>query len=100
VKVASSMGAGGKMDPTKIKIADYSKTHDCKMAKYVRRQLNKDGIDRKVKCVFSYEVQDEKSLKLTDGTNFKKSFYGTISYMPALFGCALASIAIRHLADK
>jgi tRNA A37 threonylcarbamoyladenosine dehydratase len=60
--------------------------------------LKKDKVTRKFKCVFSSEVQDEESLKLTDGSNFKKSFYGTISYMPALFGCAVASVAIRYIA--
>lgn len=99
VKLASSMGAGGKMDPTKLEIKDISKTFNCKMAKYVRKQLKKDNVDRYFKCVFSSEVQDEASLKLTDGTNFKKSFYGTISYMPALFGCAVASVAIRYIVD-
>jgi tRNA A37 threonylcarbamoyladenosine dehydratase len=98
VKIVSSMGAGGKVDPTKLAVSDINKTHNCKMARYVRKQLKKDKVTRKFKCVFSSEVQDEESLKLTDGSNFKKSFYGTISYMPALFGCAVASVAIRYIA--
>ena len=98
VKIVSSMGAGGKVDPTRLEISNISKTYNCKMARYVRKQLKKDKVTRKFKCVFSSEVQDEASLKLTDGSNFKKSFYGTISYMPALFGCAVASVAIRYIA--
>ena len=97
IKLVSSMGAGGKVDPTKLEIANINKTYNCKMARYVRKQLKKDGVNRKFKAVFSSEVQDEKSLKLTDGSNFKKSFYGTVSYMPALFGCAVASVAIRYI---
>ncbi len=100
VKLVSSMGAGGKLDPTKLEVKDISKTFNCKMARYVRKQLKKDKIDRYFKCVFSSEVQDENSLKLTDGKNFKKSFYGTISYMPALFGCAVAAVAIRYIIAK
>ncbi len=92
------MGAGGKMDPAKLKVENINNTYNCKMAKYVRKQLRQEKVNRKFKAVFSSEVQDEKSLKLTDGTNYKKSFYGTISYMPALFGCAVASVAIRYIA--
>jgi tRNA A37 threonylcarbamoyladenosine dehydratase len=99
IKLVSSMGAGGKLDPTKLEITNINKTYNCKMARYVRKQLKKDGVNRKFKAVFSSEVQDEASLKLTDGSNFKKSFYGTISYMPALFGCAVASVAIRYIAE-
>lgn len=99
IKLVSSMGAGGKLDPTKLEITNINKTYNCKMARYVRKQLKKDGVNRKFKAVFSSEVQDEASLKLTDGSNFKKSFYGTISYMPALFGCAVASVAIQAIAE-
>ncbi len=98
VKIVSSMGAGGKIDPTQLKVENISKTYNCKMARYVRKQLKKDKVNRKFKAVFSSEVQDENSLALTDGSNYKKSFYGTISYMPALFGCAVASVAIRYIA--
>jgi hypothetical protein len=55
---------------------------------------------RGIKAVFSSEIQDKKSLKMTDGANYKRSFYGTISYMPALFGLFGASEVIRHLIDK
>ena len=44
---------------------------------------------------FSTEIQNESSLKLTDGSNYKKSFYGTISYMPALFGLNAAAEVIN-----
>ena len=55
---------------------------------------------RSIKAVFSEEIQIKSSLKLTDGTNFKKSFYGTISYMPALFGLYAASEVIRFLVKE
>jgi tRNA A37 threonylcarbamoyladenosine dehydratase len=52
---------------------------------------------RGIKAVFSSEIQDKNSLKMTNGLNFKKSFYGTISYMPALFGLVGAAEVIDNL---
>ena len=85
VKIISSMGAGGKMEAAKVKVADITSTTNCFLAKIIRRRLKEHKID-KLKVVFSSEIQDESSLKMTDGSNFKKSFYGTNSYMPGLFG--------------
>ncbi len=97
VKVISSMGAGGKLDPSKIKIGDISTTKECKLANTIRKQLKKEQIDKGIIAVYSTEIQSKESLKLTDGKNFKKSFYGTISYMPALFGLSMASEVIRRI---
>lgn len=97
IKVVSCMGAGGKTDPSKVMVRDISKTHNCFLAKQVRKRLKKDGINKGIRCVFSNEIQQEDSLKLTDGTNYKKSFYGTISYIPAMFGLYAAAEVINHL---
>jgi tRNA A37 threonylcarbamoyladenosine dehydratase len=99
VKIISSMGAGGKMLASKVKVADISKTINCYFSKAIRKRLKAVKIN-KLKVVFSSEIQDEKSLKLTDGKNFKKSFYGTNSYMPGLFGLHAAETVIRHLLKK
>jgi tRNA A37 threonylcarbamoyladenosine dehydratase len=99
VKLISSMGAGGKMEAAKVKVADISKTINCKFARTIRKRLKKEKIN-KVKVVFSSEIQDESSLKMTDGSNFKKSFYGTNSYMPGLFGLYAAETVIRYLLKK
>ncbi|POY36829.1 tRNA threonylcarbamoyladenosine dehydratase [Flavobacterium alvei] len=99
VKIISSMGAGGKMEASKVKVADISKTINCKLARIIRKRLKKEKIN-KVKVVFSSEIQDEASLKMTDGSNFKKSFYGTNSYMPGLFGLYAAETVIRYLLKK
>lgn len=96
-KVISSMGAGGKMDPSKVQTRDISKVVNCKMAKHLRKRLKKENINKGIKAVFSSEHQKEDSLKMTDGTNFKKSFYGTISYIPALFGLHAAAYVIQQL---
>jgi tRNA A37 threonylcarbamoyladenosine dehydratase len=100
VKVVSSMGAGGKILASKVKVADISKTHNCHLATAIRKRLRKMHVQKGVRVVFSTEIQDQGSLKLTDGQNFKKSFYGTSSYMPALFGLYAAETAIRHLLKR
>ena len=99
VKIISSMGAGGKMEAAKVKVADITNTTNCFLAKTIRRRLKEHKID-KLKVVFSSEIQDETSLKMTDGSNFKKSFYGTNSYMPGLFGLYMAETVIRFLLKK
>lgn len=96
VKIISSMGAGGKMDASKVKVADISTTVNCYLAKAMKKKLRAVKIDR-LKVVYSTEIQDQSSLKTTDGSNFKKSFYGTNSYMPGLFGLHAAETVIRHL---
>lgn len=97
IKIVSAMGAGGKKDPSKVMVRDISKTRDCYLAKQIRKRLKKENIHKGFRCVFSTELQDANSLKLTDGSNFKKSFYGTISYMPAIFGLYAASEVINWL---
>ncbi|WP_454059793.1 tRNA threonylcarbamoyladenosine dehydratase [Elizabethkingia ursingii] len=97
IKIISCMGAGGKLDPSKVMVRDISKTRNCFLAKQVRKRLKKENIDKGFRCVFSTEIQREDSLKMTDGTNYKRSFYGTISYMPAIFGLYAASEVIRYL---
>jgi tRNA threonylcarbamoyladenosine dehydratase len=100
VKVISNMGAGGKMLSQKIVVRDISKTEVCPLAKNIRKRLKKEGISSGVKAVYSLEHPDETSLKTTDGTNFKKSFYGTNSWMPALFGLHAAETVIKDLLKK
>lgn len=100
VKLVSSMGAGGKTDPSKVMVRDLHKTRDCLLARQVRKRLKKEKINKGFRCVFSTEVQDENSLKMTDGSNFKRSFYGTISFIPALFGLYAAAEVINHLTGR
>ena len=100
IKLVSAMGAGGKTDPSKVMVRDISKTNNCFLAKQIRKKLKKEQIHKGFRCVFSTEIQDENSLKMTDGSNYKKSFYGTISYMPAIFGLYAATEVIRFLLKK
>lgn len=97
IKIVSSMGAGGKLDPTKLQVTDISKTYNCPFAQQIRKQLRAEGIKKGITVVFSPELPDKKSIMRTDGSNFKKSAYGTISYLPAVFGATAASVVIRAL---
>lgn len=102
IKVISHLGAGGKMDPSKVQVAKLNKTYNCKLASHLKKRLKREKVDfDSIKAVFSSELQIKSSLKLTDGSNFKKSFYGTVSYMPGLFGLMGAAEVIRYLSmDK
>jgi len=101
VKIISHLGAGGKIDPSKVQVAKLEQAHNCKLGAHIKKRLRRENITLKgVKAVFSTEIQDRASLKMTDGTNFKKSFYGTISYMPALFGLMGAAEVIRYLTEE
>lgn len=97
VKIISSMGAGGKLNATKIKVKDIAKTKNCTMARVLRKRLKERKVDKGVKAVYSEEVQIPASVKVTDGTNYKKSYYGTISYMPAAFGLQAAAHVVNFI---
>jgi len=99
LKLVSSMGAGARLDPTCLKIADISKSYNCPFAQQIRKILRGHGISKGIRVVFSPEPANKDSLMFTDGSNFKKSAYGTISYLPATFGATLASVVIRDLID-
>ncbi len=97
LKIISSMGAGGKVDPTKLCYSDIFNTKQCYLAKTVRKRLRALGIETGINVVYSTEEVKLDSLMLTDGSNFKRSAYGTISYLPAAFGGVCASVVIREL---
>lgn len=96
--IVSSMGAGGKFDPQKINISDISETTDCPLARILRKRLHKLGINGGFTAVYSPEVVDKKRVLSVKGDQNKASIVGTISYMPAAFGIACASVVIRKLA--
>jgi tRNA A37 threonylcarbamoyladenosine dehydratase len=98
--LVSSMGAGGKLDPTKLEVCDISETYNCNLAKYVRKYLHKFGIRSGLDCVFSSEMADKSNIITTEKAFPKKSIIGTMSYMPAVFGCTVASVAIRGIVNK
>ncbi len=97
IPIVSSMGAGAKSDITQIRFADLWDTYHCGLAKAVRTRLKKAGIRKSLPVVFSTEQADRRAIITVDDERNKKSTAGTISYMPAVFGCYLAEYVIRHL---
>lgn len=100
VRIVSSMGAGGRIDPSRVQVADLSETFNCPFAQQVRKGLKKKGVRRGVTVVFSSEPVSKENMMMTDGSRFKKSFYGTCSYIPALFGLHMASVVVREAAGQ
>ncbi|ULQ57482.1 tRNA threonylcarbamoyladenosine dehydratase [Flavihumibacter rivuli] len=97
IPVVSSLGAGGKVDPSKVEITDISHTYQCNLARYVRKYLHKLGVRKGITVVFSPEEVDQDKIIETEKAYPKKSIIGTISYMPAIFGCMCASVVVREL---
>lgn len=96
LKIVSSMGSGGRIDPSKVRIADISETYNCRLARVIRKRLSRMEIKQGFKVVFSIEEADGRAVKLEEGLN-KKSTVGTISYIPPVFGCFMASVVINDL---
>ena len=93
VPVIAAMGAGNKLDPTKFEVADISKTSVCPLARVMRRELKKRGIEH-LKVVYSKEeplpspVVDEES---------GKSVPGSVAFVPSVVGLILAGEVVRDL---
>lgn len=97
VGIVSSMGAGGRLDPAAVKYVDIADTCHDGLAKAVRLRLREHGIRRGLTTVWSSEPPVRSSLLMTEGERNKRSSYGTVSYMPCVFGCMLAAHVIRKL---
>lgn len=96
IKIVSSMGAGGKINPEMVKISDISDSYNCKLSRTIRKRLHKAGIYKGFKVVFSPEDINEKSIKFVEEKH-KKTTLGTNSYMPAIFGLFCSSVVINEL---
>ena len=100
IPLVSSMGSGAKYDLTKVRIADISKSFNCPLAYMVRKRLRREyGISKGFNAVFSEELPIGEAIVKEEGRN-KKSNVGTISYLPAVFGCACAQAAIAYLREN
>ena len=97
LKIVSSMGAGGKFDPTAIRVSDIAETNFCNLARMVRKRLHKLGVREGFPAVYSPEVVDKDRIIRGSDEDNKASNVGTISYMPATFGIICASVVIREL---
>ncbi|HOE05798.1 MAG TPA: tRNA threonylcarbamoyladenosine dehydratase [Bacteroidales bacterium] len=97
--IISSMGAGGKTDPAKVRVDDISKSYNCNLARILRKRLHRLGIQNGFRVVFSTEKTDKSAVIEEESLN-KKSNVGTVSYMPAVFGCFMAAEIIRQLTES
>ncbi len=112
IPIISSMGAAAKLDPTRVRVADISATHSCRMARSVRKLLKKQGIATGVKVVFSTEEYREPAVKDAgckgncicpnkDEQQFscehRRVILGSISYLPGIFGLTMAGVVVNDL---
>lgn len=98
LKLTSSMGSGGKVDPMQVKVADFSETYNCRLAYILRKKLRKMDVHGGFRVVFSTEQVSRDVIIPVDGEDNKKSTVGTSSFIPAIFGCMLASVVVNELA--
>ncbi|QEO57055.1 tRNA threonylcarbamoyladenosine dehydratase [Francisella marina] len=100
IKTISSMGAGGKTDPTQIKVADIYKTDVCALARAMRTRLKKLHVAKGVKAIFSTQKGIDPLPPNAPEPNQhgrSRATNGTLSYMPSLFGLTIAGIVIKEI---
>jgi tRNA A37 threonylcarbamoyladenosine dehydratase len=98
IRVASSMGAGNKLDPTRVRLADIADTCQCTLASVMRKRLRKRGIASGVLTVFSDEPgRAPLPPQPVEGRGRARAVNGTISYMPPIFGLMLAGGVVQRL---
>ncbi len=97
VPVASSMGAGGRLDPTHIRAGDLMDSRGCPLASAVRQRLRRRGIGRGVLAVWSEEPPLPPLPPEPTGRGRPRAVNGTVSYLPGLFGLTLAGLVIQRL---
>lgn len=108
VKIISAMGSGNKLDPTAFQITDISKTQGCPLARVMRKELRKRGIEH-LKVVYSTELprspirpMETEAPATTDtrpGSTARRDTPGSISFVPAAAGLVLASAVVRELGE-
>ena len=99
--IVSCMGAGGKFNPEMIQIADISRSYNCRLAFYIRKRLHRLGVREGITVVFSPEKVADKAVTVEEEqTDNKVATVGTISYMPAIFGCFCASHVINSILSR
>lgn len=93
VKLVSSMGTGSKLDTSRLRLVDISKTHGCPLARTVRKGLSQRGITKGVRCVFS----EENLGKFVEQPDGRRRVQGTVSYMPGMAGLMAAGVIISDI---
>ena len=100
-RVSSSMGEGGKLDPTQIKVADIYKTEACKLARVMRIRLRRQKVKKGILAVYSTEKPcPPLPPEPVSGHGRPRAVNGTISYLPALFGLTVAGVVVQSLVKE
>lgn len=97
IKVISSMGAGGRLDPSQVCYADLWETRQDGLARAVRDAFKRRGFRPSIPVVYSSEAPRTSSLVMEQGRANKRSSYGTLATIPSIFGIFMASYIIRKL---
>ena len=95
VPVISSMGAGNKLDPTRFQVADIYETSVCPLARVMRRELRKRGVER-LKVVYSTEEALTPKKILSDDS--RRVIPGSVAFVPSVAGLILAGEVVKDLA--
>ena len=111
----SSMGAALKIDPSRIRVAEFWKVEGCPLAAALRRRLKKfGGVGKKFMCVYNDEQRTNKGeVPIEDNTSesddtIERSIWdskkarinGTSAYMPAMFGMTIASLVVQSIVSE
>ena len=100
ISVASSMGAGGRTDPSQLRLGDVMDSRGCPLARVVRQRLRRRGVDRGVLAVWSEEQPCAPLPPVSTDRGRPRAINGTVSYLPALFGMMLAGAVIHRLIGR
>jgi tRNA A37 threonylcarbamoyladenosine dehydratase len=105
--IVSSMGAGGRVDPSMIKTGDISDTQVCPLARVVRQRLHRRGVYEGIRAVYSIEkplnkqpYKKQDSVDALDGHGRSRPPIGTVSWIPGIFGLTIASEVIRIITEE
>jgi tRNA A37 threonylcarbamoyladenosine dehydratase len=112
--VWSAMGAGGRLDPTRVRVTDLADTNTDPFARIVRKNLRERGIERGVGCVWSDEPPNDLDAAVQAGfrcicpdkadspnsCDRRFQVQGTVAWMPAVFGMTLAAAVVHHLVGR
>lgn len=101
VPIISSMGAGNKLNPAEFEVADIYQTSVCPLAKVMRRELKKRGVE-KLKVVYSKEkplepIKKEPENQTGEDTARRKQTPGSVAFVPSVVGLIIASEVVKDL---
>jgi len=102
-KFISVMGAGNRLDPSQVHISTIDKSHNCPLARRVRKLLHKKGIRGHFSCVYSSELpiipENDVSIEDSITKDRQRKVIGSISYLPAVMGLMAAAYVIRSILE-